>query len=680
MHTSSRASRAAIHRTLALFTVLLALLSLPLVHAQDELPPAPVENDEGGAVVIRGEMAYSNPLLVMGVSQPLIILEDQAGFVDRNYGFIMPPESQVLGQFTSDFFTSPVRYTLSLPIEPQGTLRDVDNDGESDTGVQIYAVAFWHNVFGDPFLEERDLYGGGWSTAYASTRISESADKLNEIIGGKLLVYASDAEQGFPSGFGADGKLFTEDDPTVRLPQGYTVVDLDTDPFTFSREREADIDTIEPEGLVLDDFSGMSYTDAFDAMVDKLKREYAFTEYKGIDWEALRAEFRPRFEAADAASDPLEYHRALWQFSLRIPDGHVRVPEVEEDFAAATDGGLGIAARELDDGRVIVFFIGEDSPADEAGIEAGAELLSLNGMSITEAIEAENDMPRPFSTEHSRRLQQLRYALRFGVGQEVEVTYQNPGEAEPATVTLTTVNEMQSFRASSLNAGRTGVELPLEYEILDSGLGYAKIYSFSDNDLLLATLWERMIRLFNENGVPGVIIDMRQNGGGSGFMADQLAAYFFNEPLVVGKNEQYNRSIDAFYSDSNRDDRMHLPPEDLRYNGAVAVLVGPACASACEFFAYNMTLQERSAVVGHFPTAGLGGSVQDFAMPEGIMVRFTEGRSLDAEGNIHVEGIGVVPTVDVPVTEESVLGEGDVILAAAEVHLLETLQGTEEPQ
>ena len=100
-----------------------------------------IQNDEGGPVVIRGEVAYSNPFFTSGVAEPIIILEDQAGFVDRNESFILPPESQTLGQITSDFFDSPFSYSLSLPIEPQGSLRDVDNDDETDVGVQIFAIA-----------------------------------------------------------------------------------------------------------------------------------------------------------------------------------------------------------------------------------------------------------------------------------------------------------------------------------------------------------------------------------------------------------------------------------------------------------------------------------------------------------------------------------------------------------
>ena len=171
--------------------------------------------------------------------------------MDRDANFLMPPASQVLGQITSDFFTSPFSYSISLPIEPAASLRDVDNDGDSDSGVMVYAIAYWNTVYGDPYLEQRDLYGGGWSTAYVSTHVSTAIDTLYEIDGGVMLVYAPDAAQGFPSGFGDDGLLFTEDDPIVGLPAGYTLVNLDDDPFTFDRSHVATVDLIEGEGAEL---------------------------------------------------------------------------------------------------------------------------------------------------------------------------------------------------------------------------------------------------------------------------------------------------------------------------------------------------------------------------------------------------------------------------------------------
>ena len=651
--------------------LLLLLLGLALTPASlglaqdDAITPAPIVNDEGGPVAIAGQMNYSNPIITMGVAQPLIVLEDQTGFIDRNEGFIFPPASQVLGQITGDFFTPPFDWNLSLPIEPQGTLRDVDNDGEEDTGVMTFAVAYWTNTFGDPYLEQRDQSGGGWSTAFATTRINPDPSAKGEVIGGKYIVWAPDDQQGFPSGFGEDGKLFTEDDPIVLLPAGYTVVDMDSDPFTFDRAARPEMELIEPEGLALDDFSDMSYAEAFDAMIDLFRREYAFTELKGIDWDAKSAEFRPRFEEADVNNDSLTYRRALRDFIWSIPDGHLSGPFIQEDFIEGTAGGVGMAIRDVENGRAIVNFLTPGGPAESAGILVGAEILAWNGQPLDDYIDGIVPFSSPFSADHVRRLQQLRYGTRAPLGSEVEVTFKNPGDAAEQSAILTAEEENESFRVSSFNIGRTGTELPVEFQLLDNGLGYVKLYSFSDNDLLTVQLWERMLQTINENTIPGLIIDMRQNGGGSGFLADQMAAYFFDAPLELGKTGYYDESLGEFYFDPDRTDRFYLPDESLRYSGPVAVVTGPNCASACEFFTHDMALDGRAEIVAHYPTAGLGGAQNFFRMPDFENLQISIGRPVDVDGNVIIEDVGVPPTIRVPVTEETLFAEGDILLETA---------------
>lgn len=633
-------------------------------------PRAEIVNDEGGPVSITGEVAYTAPFFTLGVAAPLVILEDQAGFVDRDKDYIFPVESQTLGQITSDFYESPFSYSIALPIEPQGGIRDVDNDGEEDLGVQIFAIAYWNNTFGDPFLEERDLGGGGWSTAYASTRVSEDPDKEREIVGGTYLVYAIDDQQGFPSGFGEDGLLFTEDDPIVTLPAGYTLVNMDTDPFTFDRSRHPVVDLIEPEGAALVDYSDLSYTEAFDALVDQLTNEYAFTEYKGIDWEALRAQFKPRFEEADANHDALAYRRALRDFAWSIPDGHVAGPFITEDFRQDVLGGVGMAIYELDDGRILVNFLLDGSPAANAGIQLGAEIVAMNGEPISDFVDNTISWFAPYSTPHTERLDKLLFATRFPVGTEVSVEYINPGETTSQTAKLTAVNELESYFFWFEDEERDGFELPVEYQLLDNGVGYVQIFSFSDNDLLTVQLWERMITNMKENDVSSLIVDMRANGGGRGFLADQMAAYFFDEPLVLGQSGFWDDERGEFYFDPDYQNEFILPSEDLRYHGDVVVLVGPDCASACEFFSFDMTLNGRATIIGQYPTAGLGGSIDQVAMPEDETFTFTQGRAVDPDGNIHIEGVGVVPDIRVPVTADTLFAEEDAVLETAVRYLL----------
>lgn len=641
-------------------------------------PVAQIINDEGGPVIITGELAYSNAFFTSGVDEPLIILEDQTGFVDRNEYYIFPLESQVLGQITSDFYTSPFSYSLSLPKVPSGALRDVDNNGNEDTGVMVFAIAHWTNLFGDRFLEERDLRGGGWSTAYASTRASDEVDTRLEIIGGKFIIFAPDENQGFPSGFGADKLLFTEDDPIVIVPQGYSVVDMDEEPFVFDRAARQIIDLYEPEAAAINDFSDLGYAEAFQEMVELFRLEYAYTEVYDLDWDVLFETYSPRFAEAEEAEDSAAYALAMRDFIWEIPDGHVSMPfdAISDLFREETDGGLGIALSELDDERIVVSYMLDGSPAANAGMELGAEILAWDGGTVEEALEREFVWAhQALSTDHTLRLQQLRYITRFPLDSEVEVTFRNPESEEEQTATMEVISERASFSHSSFFSGIEGWELPVEFEILPSGYGYVAIYTFSDKERLTVQLWERMIETFLEADVPGIIIDMRKNGGGSGYLADQLGAYFFQEEHVLGYSSVYNESLDDFYLDPRSEDRFILPPEDLRYDGEVAVIIAPGCFSACEFFTYNLTIDDRAAVVGNHGTGGLGGAIDEFLMPDDMTIRFTVTRAVNADKEIHIEAQGVLPTVLVPVTFESLFEEGYLLLQAAEAHLTDLILG-----
>ena len=174
-------------------------------------------------------------------------------------------------------------------------------------------------------------------------------------------------------------------------------------------------------------------------MLDKFRLEYAFTEYKGIDWDAKGEEFRPLFEEAEAAEDSAAYELALRDFAWSIPDAHVGVsfgPTMYRAFREAIAGGIGIAIRDLDDGRVVVNFLLEDSPAAEAGIENGAEILEINGAPVQDHVRETLAWSEPFSLEEQKRLQQLRYATRFPADSEVEVTWINPGDEEASSATM----------------------------------------------------------------------------------------------------------------------------------------------------------------------------------------------------------------------------------------------------
>ena len=134
----------------------------------------------------------------------------------------------------------------------------------------------------------------------------------------------------------------------------------------------------------------------------------------------------------------------------------------------------------------------------------------------------------------------------------------------------------------------------------------------------------------------------------------------------------YDEATDDFYFDPRGVLQMYLPAPELRYYGEIVVLVGPNCASACEYFSDFMTREGRATVIGHYPSAGMGAGQKRFLMPGGLSLQFSAARYIDFDGNIIVEGIGVRPNLRVPVNEANTLaairGE-DPILETALAYL-----------
>jgi C-terminal processing protease CtpA/Prc len=617
--------------------------------------------DTNEPYLITGDIPYTSPFFVWGLGDAFVLLEDEAGFVNRDFEFEFPLEGQVLGPIQVDE-DEQVTYTLLLPAVPEGTYVDVDNDGSDDIGVQVFAVAYWPNIWGDTFLEKRD--GTGWSSANVST--ITDADRDYEIEGGILIVWAPDGKQAFPTGFGEDDMLFTEDDPTAPIPAGYNVVDLDEEPFRVYKEPQPKIDLYEGD-FEVSDFSDMDYAEAFDALITQMSEEYAFTEEKGIDWDALRAQFAPRAASARNARD---FYTVVRDFTWAIPDGHIGIsggPSINT-FFAEQGGSFGLVLAELSDGRVIVTDVLPDLPGEKAGIQVGAEIVAWNGVPVSEAIDRVVPYFGPFSTEQAKRPEQVIFLTRTAGGEEITVTFSNPG-AGTRDVTMVAEPEVDSLLEAWASIDQLAP--PIDGQILEeSGLGYIRIWTFSGDYKMMTDLWTYYMEEMIDNDVPGLIVDMRVNGGGSSALSNNFPGFFFRDEITLAYWWRYSALKGKFV-------RWEVPeriePAPIYYDGPVAILVGPDCISACEGFTYAMTQQGRATVVGHYPTAGAYGGVGrgQVTLPDDMELPVPTTKTTTPDGEVIIEGVGVVPDIVVPVTEESALGTEDTVLNAAIEALLE---------
>lgn len=675
-----------VKQTARLIPLLLVIVfAFTLAPALAQSPPAaPLTNDEGGPVRLTGGGRYTNVFEIDQIVEPVVVLLDQGGlYAYRNPAFVARPEGQVFGRFTSNFSPDSFAFQIDLPAEPKGQGYDVDQDGGNDPGVQIWTIAIRNNPLAEPFepsLLPLEQVNTPWLTSVL-TRKPATPDEAPEPYSGTLLIYAPEAGQGFPAGLGDDGLLFTTDDPIVTVPPGYTVVNMDQTPFTFDRSREVNVFIPEdPNGATVS-FADLNYKDAFNAFIDFMKERYAYTELHQIDWESWRSEYLPRVEQAQASGDALTYSKVYEEIATRTGDRHTSLPVPvtnTESLLASLELGVGLDSDiqvrngalfvkpgvvELADGRVLVVNVTPDSSAAKAGIQPLAEIITVNNTPVGQQLES-LAAESPAATPEARRLEALQQLFLLPPESSLTVTYRNPGKGEN-TVTLGTgpvaLEDLASLSDNLVDTLGSLPPLATTARQTPGGqtAGYLSWPDFLNDQIKLPLLSEYFAGL-QAGYPPGLIIDLRYNGGGSEWLMTYIFSYFFSPDFPARLDLLASSSFDVARNEFVTYPALGIPPQlpisapspETYYGGKVIILVSENCASACEFFAAWMKMYGRATIIGPHATAGAGGQVQQIQLPEGLVFNYTYSRQTDRQGNAYIEGIGVEPDVRVPLTQD----------------------------
>ena len=110
---------------------------------------------DGGPVVVTGEVASDNFTFMPGLwPDPTVALVDITNILKGQPEDFVPKQGQILDLLTEPLFPGPGQFRVNLPITPTGKSLDVDNDGQDDPGVQIFALRVASDLFSDSYLEQ----------------------------------------------------------------------------------------------------------------------------------------------------------------------------------------------------------------------------------------------------------------------------------------------------------------------------------------------------------------------------------------------------------------------------------------------------------------------------------------------------------------------------------------------
>jgi hypothetical protein len=196
--------------------------------------------------------------------------------------------------------------------------------------------------------------------------------------------------------------------------------------------------------------------------------------------------------------------------------------------------------------------------------------------------------------------------------------------------------QLEAYARSNFNFRRI--------EILSGNVGYLRFDSFVSAEYSGATAVAAMNFLAHSDAL---IIDLRNNGGGSPSLIQLITSYFFDEPVHL--NSFYIRETDSwdqFWTQSHVDG-PRMTDVDLY------VLTSEFTFSGAEEFTYNLKNLERATIVGDTTGGGAHPVNQRLFTNLNVGMALPFGRAVNPITETNWEGVGVIP--DVAVAQEVAL-------------------------
>ncbi len=281
--------------------------------------------------------------------------------------------------------------------------------------------------------------------------------------------------------------------------------------------------------------------------------------------------------------------------------------EEMEEFTEETNSeyvGIGVyVGNDTVNNTILVVGVMKSSPAEEAGIQIGDVIEKIDGVAYT-----------------GKQLDEATKVLKAEEGTTATLTIRRDNEEKELTVVRRkiTVQHVAS-------------------EMLENNIAYIQIDSFDAN---VASSFEEQITSLMNNGATGIIIDLRNNGGGIVDEATGIADLFLDkgETILITKSKKENNEEET---KSERDPIVKDIP--------VVILVNEATASASEILAGALKDNYGATIIGK-QTYGKGVIQTLYTLTDGSGIKITTEEYYTPNHN-QINEVGITPDIEVDITE-----------------------------
>ncbi len=268
------------------------------------------------------------------------------------------------------------------------------------------------------------------------------------------------------------------------------------------------------------------------------------------------------------------------------------------DIMISTTGeyqGIGVTIAPDDNGLINVVSPIDGSPAEKAGIKTGDKIISVGG-----------------KTYDGGSIDQAVAAMRGKPGSKVDIVVLRGEEELDFSITRANI-VMQSVRS----------------ELLDGNIGYIRISSFEEKT---AEDFKQELRDMEIKRVKGIVIDLRDNGGGLVESSVQIADMLLDEGVVT-------------YTEDRKGEKEYYKAKAGKTDLPYVILVNGGTASASEILTAAVKDHKGGKIVG-VNTYGKGIIQSIEQLQNGDAVKLTIMQYFSPNGSV-IHKVGIKPDVEV---------------------------------
>jgi len=336
----------------------------------------------------------------------------------------------------------------------------------------------------------------------------------------------------------------------------------------------------------------------------------------------------------ETKSKDLVYGAIKGMLETLDPHSAFMPPNMYKEMQEETKGrfeGLGIEIT-MKEGVLTVVSPIEDTPAFKAGIQAGDQILKIDG-ELTKTLTLMESVKR----------------MRGPKGSKVTLTIMREGFPKPREFTL--IRDVIPIRS-------------VRYEVLEKQYGYVRLSQFQEKT---DSEFQKAVKALEEEtkgGLKGLVLDLRNNPGGLLDQAVKVSDHFIESGVIVsieGRREEHKMKFNAH------------PQEDNLKRYPLVVLVNGGSASGAEIVAGAIQDHGRGIILGT-QTFGKGSVQTIFSLKDGSGLRLTTARYYTPGGR-SIQAKGIVPDIIVkplPLDEEKTAPQKQPTEKDLERHLIDS--------